>query len=171
MGETTSRSTPSRSQPTAAPTMSAIESTAPTSWKWTFSIVVPCTLASTSASRWKIRRRSLLLAGREPAAVDHGLDVVQVPVLVFRLVLDRDLGRAEAVFLDLLGEQLHARQAERADGLVESLQRHARIDQRAEGHVSADAAGAIEISDTHGEILLEEDAENGRLYAARAGKS
>ena len=69
--------------------------------------------------------RGLFLAGREPAAVDHGLDVVQVPVLVFRLVLDRDLGRAEAVFLDLLGDQFHARQAERADGLVE-LDRAAR---------------------------------------------
>ena len=55
-GEATSRSTPSRSQPTAVPTMSAIESAAPTSWKWTFSIVVPWTLASASASRVKIRR-------------------------------------------------------------------------------------------------------------------
>ena len=73
--------------------------------------------------------RGLFLAGREPAALDHGLDMVQMPVLVFRLVLDGDLGRAEAMFLDLLGDQFHARQAERADGLIESIQGHARIDQ------------------------------------------
>ena len=63
--------------------------------------------------------RGVFLAGREPAAVDHGLDMVQVPVLVFRLVCDGDLGCAEAVFLDLLGDEFHARQAERGDGRVE----------------------------------------------------
>ena len=60
-GEATSRSAPSRSQPTAAPTMSAIESAAPTSWKWTFSIVVPCTLASASARRRENPPGKLLL--------------------------------------------------------------------------------------------------------------
>ena len=57
-GEQTTRSTPSKSKPIAEPTMSAIESTAPTSWKWTFSIVLPCTFASASASFWKIRLAS-----------------------------------------------------------------------------------------------------------------
>ena len=55
-GEATIRSAPNRSQPTAAPTMSAIESAAPTSWKWTFPTVVPWTLASASARQVKIRR-------------------------------------------------------------------------------------------------------------------
>ncbi len=55
-GDATIRSTPSRSQPTEAPTMSAIASAAPTSWKWTCSIPTPCTLASACANRVKMRR-------------------------------------------------------------------------------------------------------------------
>ena len=125
--------------------MSAIESAAPTSWKWTFSIVVPWTLASASASRVKIRRaRSFWRSVRQPA-VDHRQDVVQVPMLVLRLVLDRDLGRPKAVLLHFLATQPAAGQPERADGRVEGRQIDARIDQRPEGHVAADAAGTIEI--------------------------
>ena len=39
---------PSSSSTTAAPQMSTMESTAPTSWKWTWSMETPCTFASAS---------------------------------------------------------------------------------------------------------------------------
>src|ERR1039458_5733722 len=45
-GEQTMRSTPNSSNPTDAPTISAIESAAPTSWKWTFSMGTWWTAAS-----------------------------------------------------------------------------------------------------------------------------
>ena len=41
---------PRRSSATQAPTMSTMESTAPTSWKWTFSGRTPCTLPSATAT-------------------------------------------------------------------------------------------------------------------------
>ncbi len=52
MGEQRISSMPSRSSATHAPTMSQMESTAPTSWKWTFSIGTLCDLASASPSLW-----------------------------------------------------------------------------------------------------------------------
>ena len=143
------RSTPSRSQPTAAPTMSAIESAAPTSWKWTFSIVVPWTLASASASSAKIRRARSFWRSLRRLRVDHRQDVVQVPMGVLRLVLDRDLGRPKTVLLDLLGHQPAAGQAERADRRVEVRQVHAGIDQGPERHVAADPGGTIQVGDPH----------------------
>ncbi len=52
-GEATKRDAPSHRSATTPPTMSTIESTAPTSWKCTFSTDVPWTAASASASRRK----------------------------------------------------------------------------------------------------------------------
>ena len=148
-GEATSRSTPSRSQPTAVPTMSAIESAAPTSWKCTFSTVTPCTLASASARRVKIRPAiSFCRSESRPAWIIAKI-LMQVAMGMFRLILDRDLGRAKAQLLHLACDQAATGQPQRADGLVEFFQRHAGIDQRAEHHVAADAACTIEIGDFH----------------------
>ena len=53
-GDTTTRSAPRYSIANTVPTMSMIESTAPTSCRCTLSIVDPWMDASTSASRWNI---------------------------------------------------------------------------------------------------------------------
>ena len=148
-GEATIWSTPNRSQPTAVPTMSAIESAAPTSWKWTCSIAVPWTLASASASRVKIRRASLPGLRADLAGIDQGQDVVQVPVDVLRLVLDADLGGAEALLADLLGDQPHLPQAQRGDRVVEDRQVDAGVDQGAEHHVAADARSTVQVGQFH----------------------
>ena len=68
-GEQTLSSTASASAPTAAQTISTIASTAPTSWKWTFSIDVLWILASAapSASKMPIAVRLRGLADRRLA--------------------------------------------------------------------------------------------------------
>ena len=58
----------SSSRQMAAPVMSMMESTAPTSWKWTSSGVVPCTWASASASREKMERAVRFTASERPLA-------------------------------------------------------------------------------------------------------
>ena len=51
-GEQTIRSAPTHSRANTAPTMSMIESSAPTSCRWTFSTGIWWIAASASASRW-----------------------------------------------------------------------------------------------------------------------
>ena len=64
-GEARSSVTPARSRQAAAPTRSRMESSAPTSWKWTFSIGWPWTLASASARALRAAKdRSLTAGGR-----------------------------------------------------------------------------------------------------------
>ena len=50
-GEESTRGYPNSSRATAAPQMSMMESTAPTSWKWISSRVTPWTFASASPRR------------------------------------------------------------------------------------------------------------------------
>ena len=56
-----------------------------------------------------------MLLGLQRTALDHGDDVVEVPMDVLRLVLDDDLRGANAIFLDLLGDQAAAWQSERIE--------------------------------------------------------
>ena len=144
-GEATRRSTPSRSQPTAAPTMSAIESAAPTSWKWTFSIGDAVDFGLGLGQPGEDPPGEVFLARAELPGVDHRQDLVQVAMGVLRLVVDGNLGCPKAVLLDFLGPQPAAGQPERADGPVQGVQRDARIDQGGQGHVAANSAVAIEI--------------------------
>ena len=65
MGEHSTWVTPSISRARTAPTTSMMASTAPTSWKWTFSIVVPWTAASALARRSEDGRGLFLYRGRE----------------------------------------------------------------------------------------------------------
>ena len=72
-----------------------------------------------------------------------------VPVRVFRFMLNGQLLRTETLLLYLFYFQRAAWQTERFNGRLDLLQRRTGIDQCAEGHVAADAAGAVEISDLH----------------------
>ena len=147
---------PSRSKPIAAPTMSAIESTAPTSWKWTFSIVRAVDLGLglgqlLEDSRWPVP------AGRggERAAVDHRRDVVQVAMLVLGLVLDGDLRGAEALLLHFAARRAGSLgRPERIDAGLNRGQIGAGVDEGAERHVAADSARTIEIGNSHGLLAM-----------------
>ncbi|OPZ81970.1 MAG: hypothetical protein BWY76_02855 [bacterium ADurb.Bin429] len=67
-GEATTRSMPSASMPMAVPTISTMASMAPTSWKCTWSGVVPCTSASASPSRVKMADASAFARSEMPLA-------------------------------------------------------------------------------------------------------
>ena len=72
--------TPSRSRPATAPTMSAIASSAPTSWKWIFSTGTSWIAASASPSRVKTAiARSFTRSGRREPRI--------IPRIVSRLRL------------------------------------------------------------------------------------
>ncbi len=85
------RSAPSRSHAIALPTMSAMESTAPTSWKCTLRIVVPWTLASASPRRVKMRLARSFCVSDRALLVDHFGDVMQMAMGVLRLVMHGDV--------------------------------------------------------------------------------
>src|SRR5437899_2444257 len=79
-GEATTRSACSQVRPTTPPTTSTMESTAPTSWKWTSAGLVPWTEASASASR---RNSRALLQAHVSTGAEHevieDLDPHQLP--------------------------------------------------------------------------------------------
>ena len=86
---------------------------------------------------------------RERAAVDHRRDVVQVAMGVLGLVLDDDLRRAKAALLDFAGHEPAAGQTERVDAGLDRREIGAGVDECPERHVAADAAGTIEVGDSH----------------------
>lgn len=86
----------------------------------------------------------------EPAGVDQLENVTQMAVGMFRLVLDRNLGRPKSVFLHLVGHKPAAGQSERSDGVLEPVQRHAGVDQGPESHIATDSAGTVKVSEFHG---------------------
>ena len=94
-GLASNRSTPSRSSPTAAPTMSTIESTAPTSWKWIFCDVDPVHAGLGLAQPAEDPLGELVLAGGERALVDHRLDVMEVAMGVLGRGVDLRISSPE----------------------------------------------------------------------------
>ena len=76
--ETCTASAPSRCRPSTAPVTSTIASTAPTSWKCTASTVLPCTRASASASRVKIRVAVATTVAAQPTTRQDRHDIAQV---------------------------------------------------------------------------------------------
>ena len=80
-GPDTIRSTPSASTANHTPTMSTIASTAPTSWKWTSSIVTPCAAASISPSRRNVARAPSLARPGSGCRCQHRVDLRPGPVV------------------------------------------------------------------------------------------
>ena len=143
-GLASNRSTPSRSSPTAEPTMSMIESTAPTSWKWIFDRSMPCTAPRPRRASWKIRfARSFCRGVRLP------LSMIASMWCQWRWACscgpdDPGVRRPEAAAPDGL-EREFARQAQARDGLLDRARVDPCIDQGAERHVARDPAEAVEI--------------------------
>jgi hypothetical protein len=74
---------------------------------------------------------------------------MQMPMLMFRLVLDGNLCRPEAPFLDFAADKPAAWKAERVNARLDCRQVRADVYERAEQHVAADSTGTIEVSDSH----------------------
>ena len=75
--------------------------------------------------------RQLLLPRAEHAAVDHRGDVMQVPMLVLRFMLNADLRRAKSTLLHLAGHQPATRQSERIDARLDGAQVCFRVNESA----------------------------------------
>ncbi len=94
----------------------------------------------------------LPLTIRQAARVDHLGDVVQVPVGVLVRGRNGHLGGVKAAFADPRDFDLGG-QAKRRDGVADRLGVDSSMDERAERHVAADSAEAIEIGNSHGRLL------------------
>src|SRR5690349_1945477 len=77
------------------------------------------------------------------------------------------LGRCDSSFADAIDFQLYVADFQLRDQLAQTLFWPARIDQRAQKHVAADASRAVEISDAHYRATSTPDAWAHSLAAAR----
>ena len=144
---------PSACTPKHTPTMSTIESIAPTSWKCTSSSETPWTCASAAASPSKVRSAETRTGSGRSCGLEHLLDRGPVPVGRLLGGFDahahgRDAVRAHALDGDARlgrergGERLQVLGGELAGQLAD-------VEQRAEELVARDAGGAVEVPD-HG---------------------
>ena len=151
-------------RPNTAPTMSTIESSAPTSWRWTCSTGIwwmrrlrPRPAAGTA--RWPGRARSAPSDDR----LDQRDDLRQRTVAVVRVRMARgrcSCVRAVALRLDepelrgrhagpqhAVRRESVARDHQAAERRLEFGQRQTGVEQRAEHHVARGAGEAIEVED------------------------
>ena len=145
-GEPVSDDSPSEASPAHAPTTSATASSAPTSWKCTSSTSVRCTPASATASRVKASSARDRTASASGGGLEQRAQVAP-GASGRRRCVDVDLGRADAGAHHVAAPQHDRLDADRVDGVLQQLERHLRVDQRAEQHVAAGAGGAVEPAD------------------------
>ena len=147
-GEETMRSARSQRRPITPPTTSTIESTAPTSWKWMASGVVPWTAASASASRTKSADERSFTSVVEAALLEEAEDVPQAAVVVVRSVdLDLHLGRVQPGAMDALRLQVVAVQGQLPQLRPQVVQGHPEVGEGAQDHVAGGAVRAVEIDE------------------------
>ena len=159
------RSTPSKSRPMAEPTMSAILSRAPTSWK--------CTLLQRNAVHACLGRPEpakdagcqLLLGSGEGGGANERFNFRKMPIgrLIRRFNLDVGAGNAGTAFGRGLERE---RQAEGSEAAANGVGINASVDECRQGHVAADAAKAVEMSHAHGKLLQLGRRRSGRSPAA-----
>lgn len=96
--------------------------------------------------------------------VDQLGDVGEVPVSVLFGVLDFDLQCSEAPFDDRLDMQFDVWQAERINAANDRLEIGSSVDQGRQGHITTDAATALEVRNPHDKILVDKgQSEGGRI--------
>jgi hypothetical protein len=77
--------------------------------------------------------------------------IVGVSVVMVLRTVDGDVLSGDAAAKDSLGVDMDAiAEAESANGLVEALGGKTEVNEGPQGHVAADAAGAVEIGNCHG---------------------
>ncbi len=158
IGDTTTRSAPRYSSANTAPTMSMIESMAPTSCRCTFSMrhAVDGRFGLGQAHEHPVGAGLSRLAQRRP--VDGGADVLEVIVLVRGGVrvgagrgqlTDAELHGGDAALDDAVGGNLVAVDGETAERLLDVGKRHAGVDEGAEDHVAGRASETVEVNGLH----------------------
>ncbi len=152
-GEQITVSTSSKSSATAVPTISAMESAAPTSWKWTFSIGTWWTCASASPSLRKTAYGGALGGFGQIRAFDHLDDGGEMAVGLGFLYRDAVFGGADAGALHLF-EGHDGAGIERSDGVCDGGLIGSGIGQCAHQHVAANSRECVQIASNRHELLL-----------------
>ena len=142
------RSAPSHTSPMTPPTTSTIESTAPTSWKWMASSVVPWTAASASASRTKsCDERSLTLVSRPLFSMRPRMSRRPRWWWCDSVHLHVHLGRVQPGAMDALRLKVVAPQGQLAQLRPQIVQGHPQVGERAQEHVAGGAVRTVEIGE------------------------
>ena len=179
-GDATIRSRPRHSSAYTVPTMSMIESSAPTSWRWTFSIGVSCTAASASASCPKIALARLLRRLRERRSVDQHENLreramcrMTMPGFVIMGIVERrlfaahmELGGADSPPDHTLSPDRLAIDREASERAPQIVERQAGVEQRAEDHVTGGSAKSSRNRGGQASIILSQFVKRLRVRAS-----
>jgi hypothetical protein len=145
----------------AAPTMSTIASTAPTSWKWTSSSGILWTAASASPRRRKMRRARSFVRRRAARSDEHRVDLAEGALGLRRLEVDVERGRDDPRAVDVAAVDVEALEGERRDRALDDEERHAEIEERRDRHVAGDAAEGVEEEELALAVALGEEVRAG----------
>ena len=144
----------SRSRARQMPTMSQMESTAPTSWKWTFSMSMPWTAASASPRTRKHALGFRLGGMGQVGGVDHFQNAAEMAM--FRRVRSQPTRNLVA---------LMPRRWTRSHSMVAPMAKESRaremasrvgagVGKRANQHVSGEAGERVDVANRHGYFSL-----------------
>ena len=97
--------------------------------------------------------RQIFGARREPAAINHFGDVMQMAMLVLRLMLNLDLQPAKTLPSRFARHDFHAGQPQRINAGLDNGQIRTGVNQRRQRHIAGNPAGAIKIGGGHEELL------------------
>ena len=148
-GEAKTRSTPSSARPATTPTTSTIASSAPTSWKWTWSAGMPWTAALGLGQQREDAHAALLHWRGERAALDDRAHVREVAVGLLLGGVDEGARAGDEAALAALGVERPAGHPELLQLSPERAEVQPGVDQRAEGHVTRDPREAVEVDCSH----------------------
>ena len=137
------------SSASAVPTMSTIESTAPTSWNVTWSTSRRCTMASASARRRKMRWAMAFASSGSSAMSSSARMLAYVRISPVGRRPHVDLRRARCRRCPPRRRRARTARREAPRALADRLEVGAGVDQRAERHVAGDAGDAIEVEEPH----------------------
>src|SRR5215218_1786133 len=133
----------SSSSPTQLPTMSTMESTAPTSWKVTSSARLPWTAPSATA-----RRQKTSMARADARSFYERADVLEGAVDALLWMAHHHHERLDAADLYPLGREVE-RDAEALERCDDLLRRRPGGDEASEGHVASHATNGLEVDVLH----------------------
>ena len=150
-GDETVFSMPAISTRTKAPMMSAMESMAPTSWKWTSSGVVPWTFASASVILEVVDRHlrsgypataPLADGDFQPVLLSRGMVMVMIMVMIMVMRMFHAVAVAG-------GMAVTGKEDDALHGFEKGFPVQSEVEQRSEKHVAGDAGEAVKIQGLH----------------------
>ncbi len=153
IGEQMMLSISSRSNARQAPTISAMESAAPTSWKWTLSMGTLVDLRLGLAQSLEDRDGIATRASRQVGLLDHLDDVRKMAVRLLFPGFDVEFGGRDPAALHFF-ERDGSAEIERGDGADNGVLIGAGIRQRAHQHIAANSGECVKVTSKRHETPL-----------------